>query len=150
MKKRFLFLSLLLTLAGAALATPPSKELFTAVMKNNAPQVETLLAAGADPNSAIEVVPGFPTTYLITAANNGSLDVVKILLKHKAQVNQADAFKATALMAAAGKGHKAVVELLLASGADAKAKDDDGKDALAAARESGNAEVVKLIEARLK
>ncbi|WP_165370535.1 ankyrin repeat domain-containing protein [Hymenobacter persicinus] len=151
MKKSFLFLSLLLCLSAAALATPPNnKELFTAVMKNNAPQVETLLTAGADPNAAIEVVPGFPTTYLITAANNGSLEVVKALLKHKAQINQPDAFKATALMAAAGKGHKAVVELLLANGADAKAKDDDGKDALAAAKESGNAEVIKLIEAKLK
>jgi ankyrin repeat protein len=150
MKKSFLLLALLVSLTAAALATPPNKELFTAVMKNNAPQVETLLAAGADPNSTIEVVPGFPTTYLITAANNGSLEVVKALVKHKAQVNQPDAFKATALMMAAGKGHKAVVEFLLASGADAKAKDDDGKDALAAAKESGNAEVVKLLEAKLK
>jgi len=150
MKKSLFLFCLLLSLTVAALATPPNKELFTAVMKNNAPQVETLLAAGADPNAAIEVVPGFPTTYLITAANNGSLDVVKALVKHKAQLNQADAFKATALMAAAGKGHKAVVEFLLASGADAKAKDDDGKDALALAKESGNAEVVKLIEAKVK
>ncbi|SHJ27825.1 Ankyrin repeat-containing protein [Hymenobacter daecheongensis DSM 21074] len=150
MKKSFLLIALLTSLTLAALATPPNKELFVAVMKNNAPQVETLLAAGADPNSPIEVVPGFPTTYLITAAGNGSLEVVKALLKHKAQVNQPDAFKSTALMAAAGKGNKAVVELLLGSGADAKAKDDDGKDALAAAKESGNAEVIKLIEAKLK
>lgn len=150
MKKSILFLGLLLSLTVAALATPPNKELLTAVMKKNAPQVETLLAAGADPNAPIEVVPGFPTTYLITAADNGSLDVVKALVKHKAQVNQSDAFKATALMAAAGKGNMAMVEFLLASGADAKAKDDDGKDALAAARANGHAEVIKLLEARLK
>jgi ankyrin repeat protein len=150
MKKSFLLLALLLHCALAALAGPPNKELFTAVMKKNAPQVETLLAGGADPNAVIEVVPGFPTTFLITAAGTGSLDVVKALVKHKAQVNQPDAFKATALMAAAGKGSKDIVEFLLASGADARAKDDDGKDALAAAKESGNADVVKLIEAKLK
>jgi ankyrin repeat protein len=149
MNKYALIFCLLLTIT-AALATPPNKELFTAVMKNNVAQVESLLIAGADPNTAIEVVPGFPTTYLITAANNGSLEVVKALVKHKAQVNQPGAFRATALMAAAGKGHKTVVEFLLASGADAKAKDDDGKDALALAQEGGHAEVVKLLAARLK
>jgi len=76
--------------------------------------------------------------------------MVKLLLKHKAQVNQADAFKATALMAAAGKGHKAVVEFLLASGADVKAKDDDGKDALALAKEAGKQEVATLLEQKMK
>ncbi len=131
-------------------AQTPNKELATAVMKNNLAAAETLLNTGANPNSVIEVVPGFPTTYLITAATNGSLDLVKLLLKHKAQVNQPDGFKATALMAAAGKGNKAMVELLLASGADAKAKDDDGKDALTLAKEGGSKETVALLEQRPK
>jgi ankyrin repeat protein len=121
-----------------------------AVLKNNAAAAETLLSAGANPNAAIEVVPGFPTTYLITAASNNSLDLVKLLLRHKALVNQPDGFKATALMAAAGKGNKAMVELLLASGADVRAKDDDGKDALALARENGSAEVIALLEQKVK
>jgi ankyrin repeat protein len=121
-----------------------------AILKNDATAAETLLAAGVNPNAAVEIVPGFPTTYLITAASNNSLALVTLLLKHKAQVNQPDAFKATALMAAAGKGNKAMVELLLGSGADAKAKDDDGKDALALAKESGHPEIVALLEQKLK
>ncbi|MBD2721226.1 ankyrin repeat domain-containing protein [Hymenobacter armeniacus] len=149
--KRGLFLAAAFyCLLASAHAQTPSHDLAKAILKNNPAAAETLLSAGANPNAAIEVVPGFPTTYLITAASNNSLDLVKLLLKHKAQVNQADAFKATALMAAAGKGNKAMVELLLASGADARAKDDDGKDALAMARESGNAEVVALLEQKLK
>lgn len=131
-------------------AQAPAKELATAVLKNNAAGAEALLTAGANPNAVIEVVPGFPTTYLITAAANGRLDVVKLLLKYKAQVNQPDGFKATALMAAAGKGNLALVTLLLASGADVRAKDDEGKDALALARESGSKEVVALLEQKLK
>jgi len=150
MKRTILFIATFFCFAAAAHAQAPSKELATAILKNNAATAETLLAAGANPNAAIEVVPGFPTTYLITAAANGSLDLVKLLLKYKAQVNQLDGFKATALMAAAGKGHKAMVELLLASGADAKAKDDDGKDALAMAKESGNKEVVALLEQKIQ
>jgi len=150
MKRAILLIAAFFCFAITTHAQAPSKELATAILKNNAAAAETLLTAGANPNAAIEVVPGFPTTYLITAAANGSLDLVKLLLKHKAQVNQLDGFKATALMAAAGKGHKALVELLLASGADAKPKDDDGKDALAMAKESGNKEVVALLEQKLK
>ena len=121
-----------------------------AILKNDAPAVEALLTAGVNPNAVIEVVPGFATTYLITAASNNSLALVQLLLKHKAQVNQADAFKATALMAAVGKGNKPMVELLLASGADAHAKDDDGKDALALAKESGKQDIVTLLEQKGK
>lgn len=150
MKRGILFVATLCCFALTAHAQAPSKELATAILKKNAAAAETLLVAGANPNAAIEVVPGFPTTYLITAAANGSLDLVKLLLKHKAQVNQLDGFKATALMAAAGKGHKDLVELLLASGADVKAKDDEGKDALALAKENGSKEVVALLEQKMK
>ena len=150
MKKGILLAVALLCFAFSSQAQSQSKELYTAIMKNNAAATEKLLAAGANPNATIEIVPGFPTTYLIAAAGNGNLDVVKALLKHKAQINQPDAFKATALMTAAGKGNKAIVEFLLANGADAKAKDDDGKDALSLAKEAGSKEVATLLEQRTK
>lgn len=150
MKRVILFVATLFCFALTAHAQAPSKELATAILKNNAAAAETLLAAGANPNAAIEVVPGFPTTYLITAAANGRLDLVKLLLKHKAQVNQPDGFKGTALMAAATKGDKAIVELLLASGADVQAKDDDGKDALALAKEGGRQEIAALLAQKQK
>jgi len=145
-KRTIRFIAAFFCLALTSHAQAPSKELATAVLKKNLAAAETLLAGGANPNAVIEVVPGFPTTYLVTAAGSGSLDLVKLLLKHKAQVNQPDGFKVTALMAAAAKGNKAIVDLLLASGADAKAKDDEGKDALAMAKEGGNPEVVALLE----
>jgi ankyrin repeat protein len=131
-------------------ARAQSPELTKAVLKNNDPAVETLLSVGANPNAAVEIVPGFPTTYLITAATNNRLDLVRLLLSYKAQVNQPDAFKGTALMAAVAKANKAMVELLLSSGADVRAKDDDGKDALALAKEGGNKEIIALLEQKLK
>lgn len=151
--KRVLFLTIafscfvLTTYAQTPAQTQGMKK---AILKNDAPAAEALLAAGANPNAVVEIVPGFGTTYLITAASNSSLPLVQLLLKNKAQVNQPDAFKTTALMAAASKGNKALVELLLASGADARAKDNDGKDALAFAKESGNAETIKLLEQKLQ
>ena len=150
MTRAILFIATFFCLTVTAHAQAPGKELATAVLKNNAAAAETLLAAGANPNAVVEIVPGFPTTYLVTAAGNGSLDLVKLLLKHKAQVNQPDGFKGTALMAAAGKGNQAIVELLLASGADARTKDDDGEDALTLAKKSGNPAVVTLLEQKLK
>ena len=150
MKKGILLAATLLCFTLATRAQSQNKELFAAIMKNNAAAAEPILTAGANPNTAIEIVPGVPTTYLITATGSGNLDMVKLLLKYKAQVNQPDAFKATALMAAAGKGHKAVVELLLASGADVKAKDDDGKDALALAKEAGKQDVAALLAQKMK
>ena len=139
-----------LVLTTHAQTAAPAQSLKKAILKNDAPTAETLLTAGANPNAVVEIVPGFATTYLITAASNNSLALVQLLLRHKAQVNQPDAFKATALMAAAGKGNKEMVALLLASGADARAKDDEGKDALALAKESGNLEIVKLLEQKLQ
>ncbi|MET4073246.1 ankyrin repeat domain-containing protein [Hymenobacter sp. UYCo722] len=152
MKRVLLFVATLFCFATAAQAqTPtPAQSLKKAVLKSDLPTAEALLKAGTDPNAAIEIVPGSATTYLITAATNNSLEVVKLLLQAKAQVNQVDAFKTTALMTAVSKGNAAMVALLLASGADARAKDDDGKDALALARETGNAAIIALLEAKLK
>ncbi|MBH8569277.1 ankyrin repeat domain-containing protein [Microvirga sp. STS02] len=151
--RRTLFLTVALfsfVFATHAQTPAPAQALKKAILKNDAAAAEALLAAGTNPNAVIEVVPGFTTTYLITAATNNSLPLVQLLLRNKAQVNQPDAFKGTALMAAVGKGNKALVELLLSSGADARAKDDDGKDALALAKEGGNKEIITLLELKLK
>ena len=150
MKKYLLLLALTLGLLGAATAQTPTKDLFKAVMKNDAATAQTLLNGGADANAAIEVMPGFRTTFLITAATNGNLDIIKALLEHKAQVNAKDAGNETALVAAATQGNKAIVEYLLLHGADVKAADGQGASLLAAAKAGGNKEVIALIEQKLK
>lgn len=134
-----------LVFTSFAQAPSPAQSLKKAVLKSDLPAVEALLKADTDPNAPIEIVPGSATTYLITAVTDNSLEVVKLLLTAKAQVNQTDAFKTTALMTAVGKGNPAMVALLLSSGADAHAKDDDGKDALALAREGGIAAIIALL-----
>ena len=150
MKKYLLLLALTLGLLGSAAAQTPTKDLFKAVMKNDAAATETLLSGGADANASIEVMPGFRTTFLITAATNGNLNIVKALVQHKAQVNAKDAGNETALIAAAGQGNKAIVEFLLQSGADVKAADGQGATLLAAAKTGGNKDVIALIEQKLK
>ncbi|MBC6605522.1 ankyrin repeat domain-containing protein [Hymenobacter sp. BT188] len=150
MKKIALFCLLFMSLAYVSAAQDKSKELYTAVLKSNTTAVETLLKTGADPNHVIEIVPGFPTSYLIAAATNNNVAIVKSLLQYKAKINWRDAFQATALHYAAGKGSKELIELLLASGADLQAKDEDGNTALTSAKAANNKEVVTLLEAKTK
>ncbi|UOQ77579.1 ankyrin repeat domain-containing protein [Hymenobacter sp. 5516J-16] len=150
MKKLLLAITLFLAATTFSQAQTPTQKVYAAVIKNKPADVDALLSAGADANATVEMMPGFPTTFLIIAAGNGHLEVVKALVKNKAQVDKPDSFNATALMAAAANGSLAVVEFLLASGANPKAKDKDGKDVLASAKEGGNAEVLKLIQAKAK
>jgi len=149
MNKLLLVFALFLGVFTAGQAQTPTQKVYAAVVKNQPAVVESLLTSGADVNAPVEMMPGFPTTFLILAAGNGHLELVKILVKHKARIDKADSFNATALMAAATNGSLDVVQFLLANGANAKAKDKDGKDALASAKEGGNAEVVKLIKSKL-
>ncbi|UOG73103.1 ankyrin repeat domain-containing protein [Hymenobacter tibetensis] len=150
MKKLLLVFVLFSGFATVAMAQTPTQKVYAAVVKNKPTDVDALLKAGADPNAPVEMMPGFPTSFLILAAGRSQTETVKVLLQHKALVNKPDSFNATALMAAAGEGNAELVTLLLAAGADPKLKDNDGKDAMASAKESGNAEVVKLLQAKMK
>lgn len=145
MKRLLLFFVLLLPLPFLANAQTATQKVYATVVKNQPEALQKLLAAGADANAPVEMVPGFPTTFLILAAGKGELELVKILVQYKAQIDKTDSFNATALMAAADQGSAEVTAFLLASGADPKAKDNDGKDVLAHAREGGSSDVVKLI-----
>ncbi|AII53462.1 hypothetical protein N008_15945 [Hymenobacter sp. APR13] len=135
----------MLSLPFLANAQTATQKVYATIVKNQPEALEKLLAAGADANAPVEMVPGFPTTFLILAAGKGQLELVKILVKYKAQIDKNDSFNSTALMAAADEGSAEVAAFLLASGANPNAKDSDGKDVLAHAKEGGSSDVVKLI-----
>lgn len=84
----------------------------------NASMVERLLAAGANPNAAPTGEP-----VLMTAARTGSVQSVKALLLHGANVNAKDAVHGqTALMWAVAHKHSDIVETLIETGADIHAR----------------------------
>ena len=59
------------------------------------------------------------------ASRSGSVDAMKVLLDHGAEVNAKDTLRGTtALMWAADEGHAAAIQLLLEHGADIKARSD--------------------------
>src|SRR5262249_37004273 len=82
----------------------------------------------------------YGATALSFAADKGHLEVVKLLLKHKANPNVKDTFyKATPLFWAVYRGHTDIAKALLDGGAEA------GDDALVIAASEGHAAIVRAI-----
>src|SRR6185295_17479607 len=86
-----------------------SENLYQAIVKNDVDKVAELLKDSADANHIKSSGPWMKVSMLITAVNNGNIDIVKLLIDHKADVNWKDRFNTTALMYAASKGNKDMV-----------------------------------------
>jgi len=83
---------------------------------------------------------------LISAAEEGNVQLVKEFLAKGADVNAKDNQGYTALMWAAYNGHVDVIKELLLNGADAGAKDYKGYTALMWADEQGYTDIVQLLK----
>jgi uncharacterized protein len=89
-----------------------------ACLNRNAAIVEKLLAAGANPNATMA-----GETALMTAARTGSVESVRALLVHGADVNAKEPTRGqTALMWAAAERHPDVVRVLIEAGADVQTR----------------------------
>jgi ankyrin repeat protein len=95
--------------------------------------------------------PGFRTnsggSALHQVAGWGYVDVVKLLLKHGAEVNISTAYGRTPLHQAAGGGAKAVGNLLLEAGADVHATDLSGYNARELAEDGGHMDLADMLMA---
>jgi uncharacterized protein len=103
-------------------------------------------AAGFDvntPNTA-----GY--TGLMAAAERGRVDIVKLLLDHKADPNVAGRDAGTALMLAAENNQPEIVKLLLDRGADPNRQDHNGWTALLKAAYQGNAKCIEILASHTK
>ena len=108
---RLLAVALLLAQATAA---SPDETLLEAARTGNAAQVKAALAKGANVNAKAR----YDVTPLIFAANNGHVEVARLLIAAGADLNAVDTFyKARAIDMALTNGHASVAVLLLQSGA---------------------------------
>jgi outer membrane protein assembly factor BamB len=127
---------LLLLLPAAPARADRNEELLEAARKGDAKAVEALLAKGADVNAKS----AYGATALSFAADKGHLDVVRVLIKHKADLNVNDTFyNATPMTWALMRGHAGVVKALVEAGASGAGS------TLRAAAGQGKADVVKAI-----
>src|SRR5579864_4548127 len=113
-----------------------------ACLNGNAAMIESLLKAGADPNSSL---PGEESA-LMTASRTGKVDAVKVLIAHGANVNFKESKRGqTALMWAAAEGNTAVVQELVEHGADMHAATKGGLTPLLFAVREGKTDTVRAM-----
>lgn len=111
-----------------------------------------LLDAGADVNRRVF---NDTTTPLLRAVRKGNTEMVKLLIRARADVNARDTTNVsptpgittemTPLMIASSKGQIEIVKALLEAGADVNAKNREGGTALSIANGKGDKEIAELL-----
>jgi len=150
----------LLTVAGCASENELLARRYTALIraceKGDQSRAMDLLREGVEPNGA-DIVTAGPMTrveYLahlrdapiVCAAQNGDVELVRMLLAHGANPNWCCCSCVTALHRAIIKEHIDVVRLLLANGADVSINYDGKISTVQLAKRVGNKIIVEIIE----
>lgn len=118
--------------------------LFIAVDLGHKEILKLLLANNADVNKTLQL--NKKTCHVLhVAVAKSSLDIVKLLIKAKANINAADQEGHTSLYIAVDSGYKEKLELLLANGADVNKPNVNGITPLARAATKGNAKFVEVL-----
>src|SRR5205814_5245918 len=121
-------------------ATP----LWLAAARASTRMTEKLLGAGANPNAAL--VSG--ESALMAAASRGSVDVVRALVTHGADVNAREMRGSqTALMWAIAEKRSEVARYLIEHGADVKTKSKVGLTPFLFAAQQGDLDSARLLAA---
>jgi len=96
------------------------------------------------------VGPWMKVSVLIIAVNNKNIEIAKLLLENKADVNWKDGFNSSAILYATSSGNIEMVKLLLEYGADINDNDGKGNTVLTAAKESKDKDLISFVEKKLK
>jgi ankyrin repeat protein len=119
-----------------------------AAVHNDIEMLNIALEGGANPRNVTTYTDG---TALSAAAHLGYVEVVRILIAHKAPLDHVNGRGWTALHEAVvlgngGPNHVATVEALVKAGADPDIKDRRGATPLTYARQRGYQEMIKILE----
>lgn len=116
-----------------------------AVEADNEALVETLLEHDVPTETAFSLTSIVPRPPLITAADNGNIGIVRMLLEHAANVKAVTGMGTTALSAAVHNADTAMINLLLAYGAENDVAGFRGPVALDHAINSGQVEIARML-----
>jgi|GEM_PF-1368397 len=137
-------------LVFSSIAQNKNDLLYEAIVKSDKPSVEKLLGEGASANYVKELKPWLQVSMLIAAVDYKNIEIVRLLLDKKADVNFRDGFNTTAIIYAASNGELEMVKLLLDFGADINDNDGKGNSVLSAAKESQEAPLIAFVESKIK
>ena len=119
--------------------------LWNAVWNEDTKMVALLLKGGADPKQTFKGKDA-QSTCLEIAAQEGFLDIVKLLVESGANINIQDKEGDFALGEAAKGGFIEVASYLLANGADVSLKNAEGNNAQQLAKLAGQAKIEELLK----
>lgn len=117
--------------------------LWRAVTNNDTAIVELLLKHGANPNQGVKKTGNAKP--LDMACQEGLLDVIKILVKYGADVNDKGFRGQTPIRTAARNGWLDVIKYLVGNGAEFDMPANDGATPLESAAAKGHLEIVKIL-----
>ncbi|PKH52287.1 hypothetical protein CXF68_17005 [Tenacibaculum sp. Bg11-29] len=149
MKNIFTFILYIGITISTTTAQNKNEKLYQAVVQNDLTKTKKLIKKGADVNFVKQSGPWVKVNLLITAINNKNLEITKVLLENKADVNWKDGFKTSAILYGANSGNVELIKLLLKYGSNINDNDGKRNTVLTAAKESKNLEMIKFVEQKI-
>ena len=121
--------------------------LFALANSGDTKMIEFILALGADVNKTSGSESMAPLhAALYYGGNSGECcEIVKILIKHKANINNAGYRGDGPIILAASRGAHDAVQLLLDNGADLSVCNDDGENSLILAASAGSNKTIRIL-----
>lgn len=118
--------------------------LFDAAYNGDAAGVEAILKRGVPVNST--PIGSSSAVIMASVGKTHQIEVLKVLLRHRASINATTRTGNTALMLSAERNRIEVVRFLLDHGADANRRNDRGQTAKQMAMWKGNSQIVEMLE----
>ena len=121
-------------------------QLYSAITYEDVPKAKAALAAGIDWANDGKTDHQFSTLHFAVGhTSSNGVEILKLLLASKADVNARAEYRQTPLHLAAQSGNAVAVKLLIEHGADVNAQRRDRKTALHLAASNGQLDIVKIL-----